>query len=126
MEYYGEGDEENDSAGDRVVYQVEESWSDKTYQAYCPELILLGFGNTPEEAKEALQLEVRSYLEDCDRLGVLEDVLIEAGFYDDGDRWVSNAVIPAHEPKIVMLDNETGLIEGLQGFAPEIPPAPPL
>ena len=122
MEY----DEENDSPGDRVVYQVEESRSGKTYQAYCPELILLGFGDTPGAAKEALQLEVRFYLEDCDRLGVLEDVLIEAGFYYDGDRWVSNAVIPAHEPKIVMLDNETGLIEGLQGIAPEIPPERPL
>ncbi len=126
MEYDGEYDEENGSPGDRVVYQVEESQSGKTSQAYCPELILLGFGDTPEEAKEALQAEVRSYLEDCDRLGILEDVLIEAGFYDDGDRWVSNAVIPAHEPKILMLDSETGLMEGLLGLVPEDPAEPPL
>ena len=122
MEY----DEENGSPGDRVVYQVEESQSGKTHQAYCPELILLGFGDTPEEAKEALQTEVRSYLEDCDCLGILEDVLIEAGFYDDGDRWGSNAVTPAHEPKILMLDSETGLMEGLLGLVPEIPPDAPL
>ena len=121
-----EDDGEIDSPGDRVVYQVEESRSGNTYQAYCPELILLGFGDTPEEAKEALQMEVSTYLEDCDRLGILEDVLIEAGFYDDGDRWVSNAVTPAHEPNIVMLDSETGLMEGLLGLIPEDPPEPPL
>ena len=119
-------DVENDGPGDHVVYQVEESQSGNTYQAFCPELILLGFGDTPGEAREALQLEVSSYLEDCDRLGILEDVLIEAGFYDDGDRWVSDAVIPAREPKIVMLDSESGLIEGLEGLMPGNPPDPPL
>ena len=119
-------DGESDGPGDRIVYQVEESLSGKIYQAYCPELILLGFGDTPGEAREALQLEVSSYLEDCDRLGILEDVLIEAGFYDDGDRWVSDAVIPAREPKIVMLDSESGLIEGLEGFGSGNPPDPPL
>ena len=119
-------DRKSDGPGDRVVYQVEESLSGKTYEAYCPELILLGFGDTPEEAKEALQREVSSYLEDCDGLGILEDVLIEAGFYDDGDRWVSDAVIPAREPKIVMLDSESGLLEGLEGLMPENPPDPPL
>ena len=117
-------DRKSDGPGDRVVYQVEESLSGKTYQAYCPELILLGFGDTPGEAKEALQREVSSYLEDCDRLGILEDVLIEAGFYDDGDRWVSDAVIPAREPKIVMLDSESGLLEGLEGLMPGSPPDP--
>lgn len=119
-------DGENDGPGDCVVYQVEESQSGNTYQAFCPELIQLGFGDTPGEAREALQLEVSSYLEDCDRLGILEDVLIEAGFYDDGDRWVSDAVIPAREPKIVMLDSESGLIEGLEGLMPGNPPDPPL
>mgnify|MGYP007064218346 CR=1 FL=1 len=45
-------DRKSDGPRDRVVYQVEESLSGKTYEAYCPELILLGFGDTPEEAKE--------------------------------------------------------------------------
>ncbi len=44
-------DGESDGPGDRVVYQVEESLSGKTYQAYCPELILLGFGDTPGGAR---------------------------------------------------------------------------
>lgn len=117
---------ESDGPGVRVVYQVEEALSGKIYQAYCPELILLGFGDTPGEAREALQQEVCSYLQDCDRLGILEDVLIEAGFYDDGDGWVSDAVIPAREPKIVMLDSESGLIEGLEGLGSGNPLKPPL
>ena len=34
------------------------------------------------------------YLEDCEEMGVLEEVLIEAGFYDNGEAWMSARVEP--------------------------------
>ena len=40
---------------DKIVYQIEESKSGKAYQAYCPELVMTGFGDTPEDAKDALR-----------------------------------------------------------------------
>ena len=85
---------------DRVVYQIEESWADATCQAFCPELDMVGFGDTTEEARAALRSQVSGYLEDCDQMGVLEDVLIDAGFYDDGEVWISNLVTPVGDPEI--------------------------
>ena len=100
---------------DRVVYQIEESRSDNTCEAFCSELDIIGFGDTQEEAREALRGQVSSYLQDCADLGILDEVLIEAGFYDNGESWTSNLVVPVGDPKITIFDSETGLIGGL-GF----------
>lgn len=90
------------SSFDRVVYRIEESRTGTAYEAECPELVITGFGDTSEEAKNALRRQVADYLEDCDRLGVLDETLIQAGFYfdPDGEIWMSNEVEPAPEPKI--------------------------
>ena len=85
------------------MFQIEESRSGNNYQAVCPELIITAFGDSPEAAREGLRSQVSMYLEDCDKLGTLDEVLIEAGFYHDGEAWVSNEVVPAKEPKIVIL-----------------------
>ena len=84
----------------RIVYQVQESRSGDAYQAFCAELVITGFGDTAEAAKEELRSQVAMYLEDCDNLGALDDVLIEAGFYFDDEKWVSNEVAPVGDPKI--------------------------
>ena len=102
---------EKSGPGDRIVYQLEESQLGTTYQAFCPELVMVGFGDTPEEARSALRAQVSSYLEDCDELGILEEVLIEAGFYDDGTSWVSNEVSPVRDPKVVVVDSIEGLAD---------------
>ena len=87
----------------RIVYQVEESGSGGLFQAVCPELDVTAFGDTPEAAKEALRSQVSMYLEDCDQLGALDEVLIDAGFYFDGEAWISNQVVPVKDPNIVIL-----------------------
>ena len=88
---------------DRIIYSIEESILDGTYQAYCPELIITSFGDTSDEAKESLRREIGSYLEDCEELGVLDEVLIEAGFYDTDEVWMSSLVTPPKEPKITII-----------------------
>lgn len=75
----------------------------KAYQAYCPELVMTGFGDTPEEAKDALRREIAAYLEDCEEMGILDEVLIEAGFYDNDEVWMSSQVVPPKEPKITII-----------------------
>lgn len=74
-----------------------------SYLAFCPELIISGFGDTPETARESLKKEIGAYLEDCEELGILDEVLIEAGFYDNGEIWMSSQVVPPKEPKITFL-----------------------
>ena len=71
--------------------------------AYCPELVITGFGDTADEARGALRSEISAYLEDCEELGILDDVLIDAGFYDDDEVWMSSLVTPPKEPRIEFL-----------------------
>jgi hypothetical protein len=95
--------ENNDRPEDRIVYQIEESKAGASFQAVCPELVITGFGDTREAAREALRAQIAGYVEDCDRMGILDEVLIEAGFYFTGELWMSNEVEPAHEPDIRIL-----------------------
>ena len=88
---------------DRIIYSIEESTVDGSCQAYCPELIIPALGDTSDEAKESLRREIGSYLEDCEELGVLDEVLIEAGFYDNDEVWMSSLVTPPKEPKITII-----------------------
>ena len=74
---------------DRIVYQIEESRVGTAWSAHCPELEVTAFGDDREEARIALRRQVGDYLEDCEELGILEDTLIEAGFYDNGEVWMS-------------------------------------
>ena len=90
---------------DRIVYRIEESRIGSGYEAYCPELVITGFGDTPEEAKNTLRDQVSEYLEDCQKLGVMDEALIEAGFYYDGEVWMSAEVKSPQEPKIRFIGN---------------------
>ena len=85
---------------DRIVYQIEETKSGETIQAFCPELLITAFGDTSEDARAALRTQGSEYLQDCEKIGALEEVLIDAGFYFEDDRWMSNEVEPAKDPNI--------------------------
>jgi predicted RNase H-like HicB family nuclease len=88
---------------DRIVYQIEESRDGKAHTAYCPELVITAFGDSSEEAKGNLRAEISRYLEDCQELGILDEVLIEAGFYDNDEVWMSSRVVPPKEPEITFI-----------------------
>ncbi len=102
-------DNEESSTLDKVVYLIEESQASKThgvgtvFQAVCPELLITAFGDSSQEARNGLRLQVAEYLEDCDNLGVLDETLIEAGFYFDDDVWMSSEVKPVDGPNITIL-----------------------
>ena len=96
-----QGDEETTAS--RVVYQIEESRTGSAFQAVCPELLITAFGDTAQGAREGLRQQVADYLEDCDNLGVLDETLIEAGFYFDEGVWMSSEVRPVDGPDIVIL-----------------------
>ena len=95
-----DGDGEDVAGPGRVVYQIEESRVGSSFQAVCPELLITAFGDTAEDARNGLRQQVAEYLEDCDNLGVLDETLIEAGFYFEDDVWMSNEVKPVDGPDI--------------------------
>lgn len=88
---------------DKIVYQIEESRQGSSWEAYCPELVITGFGDSAEEARQALRAEIGAYLEDCEKLGILDAVLIDAGFYDNDEVWMSSLVTPPKEPRLTFL-----------------------
>ena len=63
------------------------------YVALSPELNVSSFGQTIEEVKLAIKEAIEAFMEECERMGTLEDVLEEAGFTKDLDIWVSRAPI---------------------------------
>ncbi|MCI0440842.1 MAG: type II toxin-antitoxin system HicB family antitoxin [Chloroflexi bacterium] len=63
----------------KVVYRAEVFKEDDQYVGLCPELDVSSFGDTPEEAMESLQEAVEAFLEGCEYLGTLAEVIEESG-----------------------------------------------
>jgi predicted RNase H-like HicB family nuclease len=68
----------------------------ETYVAYVPALDVSSCGSTDEEARRNIRDAVRGFLATIAELGTLEEILIEAGYRREGDRWVP--------PEFVSLD----------------------
>ncbi len=67
-----------------------------TYVAYVPALDLSSCGATAEEARRNIRDAVRGFLATSTELGTLEEILTEAGYRREGDRWIP--------PEFVSLD----------------------
>ncbi|MCK4325291.1 type II toxin-antitoxin system HicB family antitoxin [bacterium] len=63
-----------------ITFRVEIFEEDGQYVSLCPELNLSSFGNTPDEARAAIREAIDLFLEECEEMGTLKDVLEEAGF----------------------------------------------
>ncbi|MDI6760450.1 MAG: type II toxin-antitoxin system HicB family antitoxin [Candidatus Brocadiaceae bacterium] len=67
---------------------------DETYVAYCPELDVSSCGNTVEHAKEMLKTAVRLFVEEAEKMGTLEDILVESRYKKDASgRWIPPKLI---------------------------------
>ena len=53
---------------------------DDMYVALAPDLNVSSFGDTPEDAQASAQEALAAFIEECSRMGTLQDVLEEAGF----------------------------------------------
>ncbi|HNS01606.1 MAG TPA: type II toxin-antitoxin system HicB family antitoxin [Anaerolineae bacterium] len=78
-----------------VVTRVEIFREDDTYVALCPDLDVSSFGDTPEQAKLSLHEALEGFLETCEALGTLEQVLEEAGFARRNGSWLARQPITA-------------------------------
>jgi len=59
------------------------------YVALCPELNVSSFGKTVDEARNSLQEAVEAFIEECEVMGTLEEVLEESGFVKEGSVWIT-------------------------------------
>lgn len=59
------------------------------YVALSPELNVSSFGDTIEDAKSSLKEAIGAFVEECQEMGTLEEVLEESGFSKIDDSWKS-------------------------------------
>ena len=64
----------------KVVYRAEIFKEGDLYVGLSPDLNVSSFGDTSQEATDSLQEAVEAFLEGCEELGTLEEVLVESGF----------------------------------------------
>ena len=57
------------------------------FAALSPELNVSSFGVTVQEAKNSIKEAIEAFIEECERMGTLEEVLEESGFSKIGDSW---------------------------------------
>ncbi|MEW6557171.1 MAG: type II toxin-antitoxin system HicB family antitoxin [Elusimicrobiota bacterium] len=72
----------------KIIVKAEVFKEGDQYVGVCPELNVSSFGDTPEEAKKSLSEAVSLFLEECQEMGTLVEVLKEAGFTSLGQEWI--------------------------------------
>ena len=78
-----------------VVVRAEIFREGHLYLGVCPDLGVSSFGETMEGAKSALREAVDAFLEECEAMGTLDEVLEEAGFVRQHGHWMARQPISA-------------------------------
>lgn len=71
----------------KLVFRAETFKEGNVYISLSPELGVSSFGKTAKEAKNSLKEAVSLFLEECQRIGTLREVLQESGFKIKGEEW---------------------------------------
>ncbi|MFQ5965951.1 MAG: type II toxin-antitoxin system HicB family antitoxin [Candidatus Scalinduaceae bacterium] len=59
------------------------------YVAVSPDLNVSSFGDSIDDAKKSVEEAIEAFIEECKRMGTLEDVLEESGFLKINGSWES-------------------------------------
>jgi predicted RNase H-like HicB family nuclease len=57
------------------------------FVSISPQLNVSSFGDTVEEARASLREAIESFIEECQAMGTLDEVLEEAGFNRTNEDW---------------------------------------
>jgi predicted RNase H-like HicB family nuclease len=71
------------------------------YVALSAELNISSFGETVEGAKKSVKEAIEAFIEECESMGTLEEVLEESGFSKTNDSWESRK--PVAEEKLALV-----------------------
>ncbi|MCL4457025.1 MAG: type II toxin-antitoxin system HicB family antitoxin [Nitrospirae bacterium] len=63
-----------------IHLKIEVFKEDDIYVALAPELNISSFGETIEDAKKSLKEAIEAFIEECERMGSLGEVLEESDF----------------------------------------------
>lgn len=70
-----------------ISIRIEVFRENDVYVALSPDLNISSFGETIENAKKSVREAIEAFIEECERMGTLEDVLEESGFIKIDDSW---------------------------------------
>ncbi len=79
----------------RVVVRVEIFREGDLYVGLCPDLEVSSFGETITEAKDSLREALEAFLDECEAMGTLEEVLEEAGYLRQDGTWLPRQPVSA-------------------------------
>jgi predicted RNase H-like HicB family nuclease len=71
----------------KILVKAEVFKEGDVYVALLRELNVSSFGETIEEAKRAIKEALEAFIEECQNMGTLEEVLEESGFSKTNDSW---------------------------------------
>ena len=77
----------------KLIYRAEFFQERDVYVGLCPELNVSSFGDDVEDAKGSLQEAIEAFIETCEEMGTLEEVLTEAGFSCRRGIWSARKLI---------------------------------
>ena len=77
----------------RVVFRAEVFQEGELYVSLCPELGVSSFGEDVPTAQRSLQEAVEAFLEGCESLDTLDEVLEESGFVLEDGNWIQSGQI---------------------------------
>jgi predicted RNase H-like HicB family nuclease len=81
--------------GQRIVLRTEFFKEGDLYVGLAPELDVSSFGETLEDAKRSLREAAEAFVEECEEMGTLEEVLREAGFRREDHVWLPRQPLAA-------------------------------
>ncbi len=73
----------------RIDYTVHVWEESRTFVAHAMPLDIMSHGDTPEEARHAVDEAVSLFFNTAQDMGTLHDVLEESGYTYDGSKWMS-------------------------------------
>jgi predicted RNase H-like HicB family nuclease len=72
---------------EKIIYRAEFFREGDVYVGLCPELNVSSFGDNIEDAKSSLKEAIEAFIETCEEMGTLKEVLAEAGFSHKRNIW---------------------------------------
>lgn len=73
----------------RITFRDEIFPEGNVYAGLCPELNVSSFGASIQEARSSLQEAVEAFVEECEAMGTLQEVMEEVGFVKKDGVWIS-------------------------------------
>ncbi len=73
----------------KISVKIEIFKEGDAYVALAPDINVSSFGETVEDAKKSIKEAIGIFVEECQEIGTLEDVLEESGFSKLNNTWES-------------------------------------